>query len=324
MIIGRSPLRITLGAGGTDVPSYYEKFDGFCISAAINQYVYTTIHKTCADEMLLRYSQIERVKSVNDIQHPIIREALKLTGITQANIEITSLADQGSGTGLGSSGSFTTALLKTLHKFKKQNIAPKELAEMACHIELGILHEPIGKQDQNAAAYGGLTVFDFLRTGEIKVRPLNVSESIVHQLEENLVMFHTGIFRSASSVLKEQNDKSKSNDADMINNLHFIKDLGYQSLDALESGNLIKFAEIMNTHWEWKKKRSSKMSNPNIDKWHALGLTNGAIGAKVIGAGSGGFLMFYTEEKLRLRKAMQSEGLEEMEVRFDYEGTKIL
>jgi len=324
MIIGRSPLRITLGGGGTDLPSYYRKYGGFLIAGAINQYVYTTIHQTYADEMLIRYSQIEKVKAVEEVHHPIIREALKLTKVSGPNIEITSMADQSAGTGLGSSGSFTTCLLKVLHKYKKCQIAPQQLAEMACHIELDLLGEPIGKQDQYIAAFGGVSVFEFGSDDTVKVRPLDVDEHILKQLEENLVMFSTGYHRSASKVLKEQDDKSKVADPEMINNLHFVKELGYKSLDALESGKLSVFGEIMNQHWQHKKKRSSIMSNAEIDKWYNLALQNGAIGGKLIGAGGGGFLLFYTEEKNRLREAMRSVKLQELEVRFDYEGTKIL
>jgi D-glycero-alpha-D-manno-heptose-7-phosphate kinase len=325
MIIGRSPLRITLGGGGTDLPSYYRLFGGFLISAAIEQYVYTTIHKTYTDDIFLRYSKIERVKNVDDIQHPIIREALKLTGLTKAGIEITSLADQPAGTGLGSSGSFTTALLRSLYKFKKQRLSPQELAEMACHIELDLLKEPIGKQDQYIAAYGGLTVFDFNKDDTVTARPLNISDDILGDLEDNLVMVSTGFHRSASKVLKEQDDKSKSMDAEMLDNLHYVKDLGYRSLNALESGNLTKFGELMHEHWVHKKKRSASMSNPDIDKWYELGLNNGAIGGKLIGAGGGGFLLFYVERDVpKLKRALKSAGLQEVPICFDFEGTKIL
>lgn len=324
MIIGRSPLRITLGGGATDVPSYYREHGGFLVSAAINQYVYTAIQQTYSDEMLIKYSQIEKVKNVNDIVHPIIREALLLTKVYGPNIEITSMADQAAGTGLGSSGSFTTCLLKVLHKFKKIQIAPQQLAEMACHIELDLLKEPIGKQDQYIAAFGGVTVFEFEKDDTVKVRPLNASEETLNQLEENLVMFSTGFYRSASKILKDQDDKSKGLDASMINNLHYVKELGYRSLDALESGNLVDFGKIMHEHWEHKKKRSGMMSNPEIDKWYDLAMKNGAVGGKLIGAGGGGFLLFYTEEKSRLRSAMKSAGLKEQEIRFDFEGTKIL
>lgn len=324
MIIGRSPLRITLAAGGTDLKSYYSLYGGFTVSAAINQYIYTTIHQTYSDEMLIRYSQIEKVKSVKDIHHPIIREALLLLNVLGPNIEITSMADQSSGTGLGSSSAFTCCLLKALHKFKKFQIAPQQLAEMACHIEIDILKEPIGKQDQYISAFGGTTIFEFEKDDTVKVRPLNISESISNQLEENLIMFHVGYHRSASLMLKDQDNKSKALDRDMINNLHFVKELGYKSLDALESGDLIKFGHLMHEHWENKKKRSLGMSNPDIDKWYELGLNNGAIGGKLNGAGAGGLLMFYTENKKKLIKAMSAVGLKEVEIKFDYEGTKIL
>lgn len=324
MIISRSPLRITLGAGGTDLPSYYRKFGGFCISAAIDQYVYVAITHTTLDEMVLRYSSIEKIKNIDNIKHPIIRESLKLTEISDINLEITSMADQSSGTGLGSSGSFTTALLKGLYKFKKNFISPQQLAETACHIEIDLLKEPIGKQDQYIAACGGITVFDFNKDDSVDIRPLKISDDTINQLENNLIMVSTGFHRAASKVLKEQDDKSKSLDAEMIGNLHYVKDLGYRSLESIESGNLSNFGLLMHEHWMHKKKRSSSMSNADIDKWYELALNNGAIGGKLIGAGGGGFLLFYTEEKAKLRKSLQQAGLKEVPIKFDYEGTKIL
>jgi len=324
MIIGRSPLRISLGGGGTDLPSYYEKHGGFVLSAAITQYVYVTCQLTPLKEMLFRYSQIERVKTVDEIRHPIIREALKLTGVAAPNLEITSIADIPAGTGLGSSGSFTTCLLKVLYKQKRHFIHPRELAEMACHIELNLLKEPIGKQDQYIAAFGGLTAFDFRQDGKVDARPLNAADEIIDLLEDNLVMVSTGFYRTAGSVLKEQDDRSKKDDQAMIDNLHYVRDLGYRSRDAIESGNLAHYGELMHEHWMHKKKRSSLMSNPEIDRWYDLARANGAIGGKVIGAGGGGFLLFYTEEKAKLRAALKREGLMEIKLGFDYEGTKIL
>ena len=324
MIIGRSPLRISLGGGGTDLPSYYEKHGGFVLSAAITQYVYVTCQLTPLKEMLFRYSQIERVKTVDEIRHPIIREALKLTGVVAPNLEITSIADIPAGTGLGSSGSFTTCLLKVLYKQKRHFIHPRELAEMACHIELDLLKEPIGKQDQYIAAFGGLTAFDFRQDGQVDARPLNAADEIIDLLEDNLVMVSTGFYRTAGSVLKEQDDRSKKDDQAMIDNLHYVRDLGYRSRDAIESGNLAHYGELMHEHWMHKKKRSSLMSNPEIDRWYELARANGAIGGKVIGAGGGGFLLFYTEEKAKLRATLKREGLMEIKLGFDYEGTKIL
>lgn len=324
MIIGRSPLRITLGAGGTDLPSYYRQYGGFCISAAITQYVYTAVTYTTLDEMVLRYSQIEKVKNINDIHHPIIREALKLTEVNDINIEITSMADQSAGTGLGSSGSFTTALLKSLFKLKKKFISQKQLAELACHIELDLLHEPIGKQDQFIAACGGITIFDFNKDDSVDIRPLKVIDDTINQLENNLVMVPTGIHRSASKILKDQDDKSKALNKDMIDNLHYVKELGYRSLEALENGNLYEFGLIMHEHWEHKKKMSSSITNPEIDKMCNLVKENGAIGQKIIGAGGGGFILVYTEERAKLSKALKQAGLKEVQIHFDYEGSKIL
>jgi len=324
MISGRSPLRISLGGGGTDLPSYYAEHGGFVVSAAITQYVHVTIHRTPVPEIILRYSQIERVPDVASIHHPIIREALTLTGIAGPNLEITSMADIPAGTGLGSSGSFTTCLLKVLYKFKRHFIHPRELAEMACHIEIDRLKEPVGKQDQYIAAHGGVTVFDIARDGVVTARPVNASEDTLDALEDNLVLVSTGFYRAAGEVLKDQDDRSKKKDQAMIDNLHYVKELGHRSLDAIESGDLARFGLIMHEHWEHKKKRSPLMSNPDIDRWYELARGNGALGGKLIGAGGGGFLMFYTEEKMRLRRALRETGLMEIKLAFDYEGTKIL
>ena len=324
MIIGRSPLRISLGGGGTDLPSYYQQHGGFLIAAAITQYVHVTMHHTPLNEILLRYSQIEHAARADEIKHPIIREALRLTGIPGPHIEITSMADIPAGTGLGSSGSFTTCLLKVLHKFKRHFIHPRELAEMACHIEIDLLKEPIGKQDQYIAAFGGVTKFEFQRDGFVKAAPVEASEDTLDVLEDNLVMVSTGFYRAASQVLKEQDDRSKQKDQAMIDNLHYVKELGQRSLEAIESGNLTDFGRLMHEHWQHKKKRSGMMSNPDIDRWYQLGIDNGATGGKLIGAGGGGFLLFYTEEKVRLRRKLREAGLTEVKVAFDYEGTKIL
>src|SRR3990167_746193 len=261
MIITRSPLRISLGGGGTDLPSYYKDHSGFLIAGAIDRYVYITLHQTFLQEIIIKYSKLEHITSVNEIQHPIIREALQLIGFEAPCLEISSMADIPAGTGLGSSGSFTTALLKALHALKKNLIHPRELAEQACHIELELLREPIGKQDQYIAAYGGLTCFKFSPNGAVEAWPLKVSTDTLYDLEDNLLLFFTGYSRSASGILKEQDSLSQNKDRDMINNLHFVKELGHASKDALETGDLIKFAELMDVHWEHKKKRSANMSN---------------------------------------------------------------
>lgn len=324
MIITRSPLRISLGGGGTDLPSYYREHGGFVVAAAIDKYVYITLHQTFVEELIIKYSRMERVTSVDDVQHPLIREALRLASVGAPHLEITSMADMPAGTGLGSSGSFTTALLKALHTLKKNLVHAQELAEQACRIEIDILAEPVGKQDQYIAAFGGITCFGFLPNDEVEARPLKIAVETLYDLEDNLLLFFTGYSRTASDVLREQDTKTRQADRDMIANLHFVKALGLRSREALEAGHLARFAELMNVHWEHKKQRSAKMSNDRIEQWYRLALGNGALGGKVVGAGGGGFLMFYAEDKARLRAAMRDAGLPEVRFRFDFEGTKVV
>jgi D-glycero-alpha-D-manno-heptose-7-phosphate kinase len=324
MIITRSPLRVSLGGGGTDLPSYYSEHGGFLVAAAIDKYVYITKHTTFQQEIIVKYSKLERVTSVDQLEHPIFREALRLTGVTDPHIELTSMADIPGGTGLGSSGSFTTALLRALHAFKKNSISPAELAEQACDIEINRLGEPIGKQDQYIAAVGGITAFTFHKDGRVEYRPCKISEETLYNLEDNLLLFFTGYSRSASSILKDQNDRSKKNDSAMLDNLHFTKELGHKSLKSLETGNLDEFAMLMDVHWQRKKARSSGMSNGQINQWYDHAMANGALGGKLIGAGGGGFLMFYAGDKRRLRHAMLEKGLQEVRFRFDFEGTKVV
>jgi D-glycero-alpha-D-manno-heptose-7-phosphate kinase len=254
-----------------------------------------------------------------------MRESFRAVEIDEnGSIEITSMADIPAGTGLGSSGSFTTALLKALHAHKRNLIHPADLAEQACDIEINRLGEPIGKQDQYIAAYGGITCFQFCPDGKVRAWPLRISEETRYNLEDNLLLFFTGYSRSASTVLKEQNDRSKTMDADMLQNLHFVKDLAKESQRALEAGDLPEFARLMDVHWQNKKKRSSNMSNQHINELYDFAMANGALGGKLIGAGGGGFLMFYSEEKSKLRHAMREQGLKEVRFKFDFEGTKVL
>lgn len=324
MIITRSPLRITLGGGGTDLPSYYEQFGGFLVAAAIDRYVYVTITRPFAPSIHLKYSDIETVQTVDEIRHPIIREALRMQNLRTPQIEITTLADIPAGTGLGSSGSFTTALIKALYAHRRRLLHPSEVAKLACEIEIERLKEPVGKQDQYIAAYGGLTCFDFHQDGSVHARPLAISMDTLWDLEDNLLLFFTGFSRSAGTILQEQKDRSQQLDEEMLANLHYVKDLGIRSQRALESGNCAQFGELMHEHWEHKKQRSRQMSNPKIDEWYELGRRSGALGGKLVGAGGGGFLLFYTEDRKRLRQAMAQAGLEEVRFRFDFEGTKVL
>jgi D-glycero-alpha-D-manno-heptose-7-phosphate kinase len=327
MIITSSPLRISLGGGGTDLPSYYREHTGFVISAAINKYVYITLHETFAEEIIVKYSKMEMVQAADEIKHPIVREALKLVGVgtgDHPHLEITSMSDIPSGTGLGSSGSFTTALLRALHCLKKNSVPARDLAEQACHIELGLLGEPIGKQDQYIAAIGGITCFTFHPDGRVDTEPLRLAPETLHTLEDNLILFFMGFTRNASDILKDQDSRSKQKDPGMLDNLHFIKQIAFESKTAFESGDLRRFAELMHVHWEHKKRRTPGMSNEQIDGYYELGRANGALGGKLIGAGGGGFLMFYTEDKTRLRRVMTQAGLREVRFRFDFAGSQVI
>ena len=324
MIITRSPLRISLGGGGTDLPSYYRKHSGFVLSAAINRYVYITINEAFRPRIILKYSKLEDVERWEDIQHPIIREALRLTGVQGPYLEIVSLSDIPAGTGLGSSGSFTTALLRALHTMNRNFVPPRELAEQACHIEIDLLKEPVGKQDQYIAAFGGITCFEFLPDDRVLAEPLKIASETLANLEDNLLLFFTGASRSAAEVLRDQDTRTRDNASEMLENLHHTKHLGHASRDALLAGDLRKFAELMHVHWEHKKKRSPGISSSLIDEMYELARANGALGGKLIGAGGGGFLMLYTEDKTRLRAAMRGAGLREVRLQFDFSGTSVL
>ena len=324
MLITRSPLRISLGGGGTDLPSYYRDHGGFLISAAIDKYVWVTVLRPFVPGIFLKYSKIEHVERVSQVEHPIIREALMMMDIDAPQHEITTLADIPAGTGLGSSGSFTTALLKALYSHERRLLLPGDLARLACELEIERLQRPVGKQDQYIAAYGGITCFDFRRDGSVHAEPLKLSQPTVHALEDNLLLFFTGFSRSASDILQDQDARTKQADPAMVDNLHYVKELGLRSRKSLEDSAPETYGEIMHEHWEHKRMRSKGMSNPQIDEWYRLGRENGAIGGKLVGAGGGGFLLFYAAERRKLRAAMTAAGLEEVRFRFELEGTRVV
>ncbi len=324
MLITRSPLRISLGGGGTDLPSYYRDHGGFLISAAIDKYVWVTVIRPFTPGIFLKYSKIEHVDRIADIEHPIIREAMLMLGVEKPQHEITTLADIPAGTGLGSSGSFTTALLKGLWSHERRLLLPGDVARLACELEIERLGRPVGKQDQYIAAYGGITCFDFHKDGSVDAAPLKIADATLHALEDNLLLFFTGFSRSASDILQDQDTRTKKADTSMVDNLHYVKELGVRSRRALEGDSPESFGEIMHEHWEHKRKRSSGMSNQQIDAWYELGRKNGAIGGKLVGAGGGGFLLFYASERRKLRAAMAGAGLEEVRFRFDFEGTRVV
>jgi D-glycero-alpha-D-manno-heptose-7-phosphate kinase len=323
MIITRSPLRITLGGGGTDLPSYYREHGGFLIAAAIDKHVYVTVTRPFTPGIYLKYSQLEHVDRAEDVRHPIIREAIKMLGM-QPQVEITTLADIPAGTGLGSSGSFTTALLRALYASDRRLIGSHELAELASDIEIHRLGEPTGKQDPYAAAFGGLTAFTFHPNEQVEARPVKMPAGTLFDLEDDLLLFFTGYSRRAGDILQDQKTRTETNDRDMLSQLHFVKELGLRSLEILEAGRTSELGALLHEHWEHKRRRSAGMSNPQIDEWYDLGRRNGAVGGKLVGAGGGGFLMFYAENHRRLREAMSKAGLEEVRFRFSFEGTKVL
>jgi len=324
VLITRSPLRISLGGGGTDLPSYYEDHGGFVIAAAIDKYVFVTVMRPFVQGIFLKYSRLEHVETVDEVQHPIIREALRLMSLRTPQIEITTLADIPAGTGLGSSGSFATALIKALYAHRRRLLHPSEVARLACEIEIDKLGEPVGKQDQYIAAFGGVTCFDFHRDGSVEPRPLAITMETLFDLEDNLLLFFTGYARSAASILQDQKVRTEQLDDEMLANLHGVKEIGDRSRRALESSRSAEFGALMHEHWVYKRKRSAGMSNEQIDEWYEYGRRHGAVGGKLVGAGGGGFLMFYAEDRPRLRQAMARAGLEEVRFRFDFEGTKVV
>jgi D-glycero-alpha-D-manno-heptose-7-phosphate kinase len=327
MIISRAPLRISLGGGGTDLPFYANKFGGSLVTASINRHIYIMMGPRKVERNIkLNYSQTETVDSVDEVKHPLIREALKYTDVTEG-IEIHSMSDLAAGSGLGSSSAFLVALLNGLHYYKGETVSRYKLAEDASYITMDVLKDPIGKQDQYASAFGNLVHLKIGTNGKVTVTPINITHDNVRKLEKNLMMFYTGYTRSASDVLGDQKKRSedKKTEADMYNYYHEIKKIGEQSKKCLEKGNLTRFGEWMNIHWELKKNLSDKMSNGKIDEWYKIAMDNGALGGKIIGAGGGGFLMFYVENNHeKIKQLMEKEKLVYTPFQFDFEGARII
>jgi len=323
MIIVRSPLRITLGGGGTDLPSFSGKYGGFCISAAINKYVYISVHRTYQEEIILKYSQLEHVNNTDEIKHPIIRECIKHLEFKTPQLEITSHADVPSnGSGLGSSGAFTVALLKGLYAHRNIPILPDVVAELACHINMDKLGMIQGKQDEYISALGGIACLTFQKDESVMHEPLNISHETLIDLEENLMLFYTGITHNTNNILKEQEEKTKKEDKDTIKNLLQLKEIGYASKKILEMGGMDSFAQLLNM--QWKNKEARTATNLFIKDVRKGALENGALGMKLVGSGEGGFLLGYADDKRKLRTYMKTKGLEELRFKFDFEGVKVL
>jgi D-glycero-alpha-D-manno-heptose-7-phosphate kinase len=329
MIISRTPMRLPLGGGGTDLPFYCEKFGSSLVTAAVNKYMFITVSPRMDNKIKLNYSRTELVDSADHVEHPLIREALRLVGINDS-VEIHSVADVAGGTGLGSSQSFLVGLLNALYYYKGETVSRYKLAEDASAITMGTLKEACGKQDQYAAAFGNINHLKITKNQRVTVSPVNISHDDIKRLERNMLLFFTGISRSANEILAEQKKKAEKdagsdNPDSIIDHYHEIQNIGNESLKCLENGELKRFGEWMNIHWQCKRKLTSRMTNSAIDSWYQLAMDNGAIGGKLIGAGGGGFLLMYAEDNHdRISTALGKEGLVRTPFRFDFEGSRIV
>jgi len=325
MIITRTPFRVTLGGGGTDLPSYYSKYGGFIFSFALDKYMFIYVNRPIVDDLIrVKYSESETVSSLKELDHDIARACMEKTGITKG-LEITSMADIPAGSGLGSSSTYTVGLLNALHSMNRDYISLHDLAEEACYIEMDKLKNPIGKQDQFLAAYGGFTVMEIAKNGDVEVKKANISFNTLENLKRNLLMFYTGKNRLNKNILGEQTESTQKNEKQVLDSLHYIKESGYKILEIVESGNINELGKMFDEHWHYKKKLAKGITNPDFDRIYELAKKNGAFGGKISGAGGGGFFTFYCEDNQdKLRLAMMSEGLRELKFDFDFEGTKVL
>lgn len=326
MILSRAPFRIPLGGGGTDLPSYYSRHGGFILSAAIDKYLHISVNRPAADNFIrLKYSRYEQVGSPAEIQHDLVRPALQQLGLN-GSLEIASMADVPAGTGLGSSGTYLVALLTALYELKREKVPTQALAEAACHIEMDLAGHPVGKHDPYLAAFGGITTLEIHPDGRVRVSPLNASLTTIEEFRNSVLLFYTGITRSSSDILEAQKQQTQQGDPTVIDSLHRTRELGYRIKEALEGGELDRFGLLLDEHWQNKKRRSGKISNPDIDRWYELAKQHGALGGKIMGAGGGGFFMFYcpNSHKARVRQAMTAAGLRELSYDFDFEGAKVL
>jgi len=321
IITTRAPLRLSLGGGGTDLPSYYREHEGFLVAGAIDKYVYMMAHTVFQKRYRMKYSEFEEVDEATQIKHPLLREAI-VRHWRGAPLEIASVADVPAGTGMGSSGAFTVALLKALALARRVSVTPQTLAEQACEIEIDILGEPVGKQDQYVAAHGGICTYTFHKDDSVTVEPLELSEQTLGELRNNLLLFYTGAARSASAILADQVARTSDGDENMLENLHLIKEMGYRSAALLRSGDLFAYAELMHEHWQVKRLRSPGMTDDNIDNLYTLARRSGVIGGKLVGAGGGGFLLVYARRPDDTREAMAAAGVSELVFDFDSQGAR--
>lgn len=319
VIFARAPLRVSLGGGGTDLPSYYSAHEGFVVSGAIDKYVYMLVHTVFQRRYRMKYSEIEEVDDVSQIRHPILRETLARHWKGNP-LEIASLADVPAGTGMGSSGAFVVCLLKALARARCTSLAAGALAEAACEIEIEVLNEPVGKQDQYVAAHGGICAYTFRRDGSVDVEPLELSQETLRRLRDQLLLFYTGESRASSSILADQHRRSQDGDSDMIDNLHRTKAMGYESRELLLRGDLESYAQLMHEHWMQKRNRSQGIANDRVDRLYEVARRSGAVGGKLVGAGGGGFLMVFTLDPEETRRSMVAESAQELAFNFEFGG----
>lgn len=324
MIIARAPFRIPLGGGGTDLPSYYEQFGGYVLSAAINKYIYLYVNRQYTDDYIrVRYSKYEQVSSLEEIQHDLVKPALQELNFC-SNIEIVSMTDIPAGTGMGSSSVYLVALLTALHEIKRDRISVKEIAEQAYYIEHDLAKHPVGKQDHFVSAFGGINKYYFRLDGTVDIYPAGISNSTLEEFKNTVLLYYTGNIRSSREILAEQKEGTLNGNESIIDSLHFTKELGHEITQSLQNGNLETFGLLLHKHWENKKLRSNKMSNPVLDSYYELARENGALGGKLMGAGGGGFFMFYVpyDKKTQFRKVMKETTMREMPYDFDFQGAK--
>jgi D-glycero-alpha-D-manno-heptose-7-phosphate kinase len=319
MIFSRAPLRVSLGGGGTDLPSYYREHGGFLVSGAIDKYVYMLTHTVFQERYRLKYSEFEEVDDPREIRHPILREAL-VRHWRGDPLEIASVADVPAGTGMGSSGAYAVCLLKALALARRTTLPPRELAEAACEIEIDVLGEPVGKQDQYVAAHGGVCAYTFNEDDSVAVEPLDLGAETLERMSRNLLLFYTGEARRATVLLADQKRRTQAREDEMLENLHRTKQMGHESRALLESGDLDRFAELMHEHWSNKRERSPGMANENIDRLYTLARRSGVVGGKLVGAGGGGFLLVYASRPDDTRQAMRAAGAKELRFELDFQG----
>lgn len=326
MILARAPFRISLGGGGTDLPSYYSQYGGFILSAAINKYLYIYVNRPAADEFIrVKYSRYEQVDSLDEVQHDLVRPALKLLNL-KGSLEIVSMGDVPAGTGLGASGTYLVAMLAALYELMREKVPTQALAEQACHIEMDLADHPVGKHDHYLAAFGGITCLDIHPDGQVHVSPLDIPITTVEEFRTNVLLFYTGVTRSSRGILEAQKRDTQQADPKVVDSLHRTKELGYRIKEALEQGDLERFGLLLDEHWQNKKRRSSQISDGRIDSWYDIAKEHGALGGKIMGAGGGGFFMLCcpNNHKAEMRRALSRAGLREMPYDFDFEGAKVL